>query len=159
MLKLVTHNPEETQEFGKRCGELSKPGDIFLLTGELGAGKTCLTQGIAFGLGIKEYALSPTFVIMRQLKGRLPLYHIDLYRLDRLEETADLGLDDYLYGDGISVIEWAEKAMSLMPAEHLLIQIEYINGSGRLLKIEPEGKRYQELVRELKKDFQLESGD
>jgi tRNA threonylcarbamoyladenosine biosynthesis protein TsaE len=159
MLKLVTHSPEETQTFGKRCGELSIPGDIFLLTGELGAGKTCLTQGIAFGLGIKEYALSPTFVIMRQLKGRLPLYHIDLYRLDRLEETTDRGLDDYFYGDGISVVEWAEKAMSLMPHDHLLIQIEYLDGSGRLLKLKPEGKRYQEIVRELKKDFKLESGD
>jgi len=159
MLKLVTHSPEETQAFGRRCGELSKPGDIFLLTGELGAGKTCLTQGIAFGLGIKEYALSPTFVIMRQLKGRLPLYHIDLYRLDRLEETADLGLDDYLYGDGVSVVEWAEKALSLMPAEHLLIQIDYVDGSERLLKLKTEGKRYQDLVRELKKDFKFESGD
>ncbi len=159
MLKLVTHSPEETQAFGKRCGEIAKPGDIFLLTGELGAGKTCFTQGIAFGLGIKEYALSPTFVIMRQLKGRLPLYHIDLYRLDRLEETADLGLDDYLYGDGVSVVEWAEKALSLMPPDHLLIQIEYIDGSGRLLKLTPEGKRYQEMVRELKKDFQVESSN
>ena len=159
MLKLVTHSPEETQAFGKRCGEIAKPGDIFLLTGELGAGKTCFTQGIAFGLGIKEYALSPTFVIMRQLKGRLPLYHIDLYRLDRLEETADLGLDDYLYGDGVSVVEWAEKALSLMPPDHLLIQIEYIDGSGRQLKLTPEGKRYQEMVRELKKDFQVESSN
>lgn len=159
MLKLVTRSPEETQAFGKRCGELSKPGDILLLTGELGAGKTCLTQGIAFGLGIKEYALSPTFVIMRQLKGRLPLYHIDLYRLDRLEETADLGLDDYFFSDGISVVEWAEKALSLMPSEHLLIQIEYLDSSGRLLRLKPEGKRYQALVRELGKDFNFESGD
>ncbi len=159
MLKLVTHSPEETQAFGKRCGEIAKPGDIFLLTGELGAGKTCFTQGIAFGLGIKEYALSPTFVIMRQLKGRLPLYHIDLYRLDRLEETADLGLDDYLYGDGVSVVEWAEKALSLMPPDHLLIQIEYIDGSGRLFKMTPEGKRYQEMVLDLKIDFQVESSN
>jgi len=156
MLKMATHSPEETQKFGKRCGELAKPGDIFLLTGELGAGKTCLTQGIAFGLGIKEYALSPTFVIMRQLHGRLPLYHIDLYRLDRLQETEDLGLDDYLYGEGISVVEWAEKAMSVMPQEHLLIQIEYVSETGRLLKLQPKGKRYQDLVRELKKDFKLE---
>jgi tRNA threonylcarbamoyladenosine biosynthesis protein TsaE len=148
-LELVTHSPEETQEFGKRCGELTQPGDVFLLTGDLGAGKTCLTQGIAFGLGIKEYALSPTFMIMRQMRGRLSLYHIDLYRLDRLEETQDLGLDDYFYGDGISVVEWAEKASGLMPPEHLLIEIEYISENQRRLRLKPEGKRYEKMVSSL----------
>jgi tRNA threonylcarbamoyladenosine biosynthesis protein TsaE len=150
-LELVTYSPEETREFGKRCGELAQPGDVFLLTGDLGAGKTCLTQGIAFGLGIKEYALSPTFVIMRQMRGRLSLYHVDLYRLDRPEETQDLGLDDYFYGDGISVVEWAEKALGLMPPEHLLIEIEYISENQRRLRLKPEGKRYEILVSDLNK--------
>ncbi len=107
-LKLISHSPEQTQELGRHIGELALAGDVFLLAGELGAGKTCLTQGIAWGLGINEYTLSPTFVIMRELYGRLPLYHIDLYRLDRIEESLDLGLDDYLYGRGVCVIEWAE---------------------------------------------------
>jgi tRNA threonylcarbamoyladenosine biosynthesis protein TsaE len=151
MLEVVTHSPEETQEFGKHCGELAQPGDIFLLIGDLGAGKTCLTQGIAFGLGIKEYALSPTFVIMRQLRGRLSLYHVDLYRLDRLEETEDLGLDDYFYGDGISVVEWAEKALALMPPEYLLIEIEYLADNQRRLRFKPKGQRYENLVQELAK--------
>ncbi len=114
-LELVSHSPEETQKLGRRLGEIAQPGDVFLLVGDLGSGKTCLTQGIAWGLGIKEYALSPSFVIIRELYGRLPLYHIDLYRLDRIEESMDLGLDDYLYGRGVCVVEWAEKALSLMP--------------------------------------------
>jgi tRNA threonylcarbamoyladenosine biosynthesis protein TsaE len=150
-LELVTNSPEETREFGKLCGKLSQPGDVFLLSGDLGAGKTCLTQGIAFGLGIKDYALSPTFVIMRQMRGRLVLYHVDLYRLDRLAETEDLGLDDYFYGEGISVVEWAEKARSLMPPEHLLIDIEYLSGDQRRLRLKPVGRRYEELVRELER--------
>ncbi len=159
-LDLVTHRPEETQDFGRRLGELSRPGDVLLLTGDLGSGKTCLTQGIAWGLGIKEHALSPTFVIMRELRGRLPLYHVDLYRLDRLEETHDLGLDDYFGGNGICVVEWAEKAMSLMPLDHLLIEIEYVSDTERRLRVKPEGQRYEELVNELNRprDPSLRSG-
>ena len=90
-------------------GELVQSGDIFLLTGDLGTGKTCLTQGIARGLGIEEYAFSPSFVIIREYHGRLPLYHIDFYRLDNIDEIADLGLEEYFYSKGVCVIEWAEK--------------------------------------------------
>ena len=97
---LVTNNADETQSLGAHLGELAQPGDIFLLCGNLGAGKTCLTQGIVWGLGSQEYALSPTFVLMREIQARLPLYHIDLYRLDQIAEVSDLGLDDYLYWRG-----------------------------------------------------------
>ncbi len=93
-LKLISHSLEETLKLGFCLGNLAEAGDIFLLSGPLGAGKTCLTQGIARGLGSKEYALSPTFVLMREIEGRLTLYHIDLYRLDRIEEIIDLGLVD-----------------------------------------------------------------
>src|SRR4030042_5929048 len=127
MSKFISHSPEETQKLGERIGELALPGDVFLFVGELGTGKTCLTQGIAWGLGIKEYALSPSFVIIRELYGRRPLYHIDLYRLDRIEESLDLGLDDYLYGRGVCVVEWADKALSIMPPEPLLIKIGYLS--------------------------------
>jgi tRNA threonylcarbamoyladenosine biosynthesis protein TsaE len=150
-LELVTGSPEGTQDLGRRIGELARPGDVFLLVGELGSGKTCLTQGIAWGLGIKGHALSPTFVIMREMHGRLPLYHVDLYRLERIEETQDLGLDDYFYGEGVCVVEWAEKGLSLMPRGHLLIEIEYISDSGRRLRLKPSGQRYLELVAELSK--------
>ena len=149
-LKIIIHSPEETRELGTRLGELAEPGDIYLLSGNLGTGKTCLTQGIAWGLGSQEYALSPTFVLMRELKGRLPLYHIDLYRLDRIEEISDLGLDEYLYGRGVSVIEWAEKGISVLPSEHLLIKIEYLGDTERSLEFIPRGRRYEKLLTRLK---------
>ena len=149
-LKLVSHSPEETQKLGLRIGQLAHPGDVFLLVGELGTGKTCLTQGIAWGLGIKEYTMSPSFVIIREHYGRLPLYHIDLYRLDRIEESMDLGLDDYLYGRGLCVVEWAEKALSIMPTEHLLIKISYLSDTERSFQMEPNGERYLEIVAQLK---------
>lgn len=149
-IELTSHSPEETQELGKRIGRLALPGDVILLVGNLGAGKTCLTQGIAWGLDIDEYTLSPSFVIMRELRGRLPLYHIDLYRLDDIGESVELGLDDYFYRQGICVVEWAEKAMSILPGAHLLITISYINDTGRSLKLTPSGQRYQDIIIQLK---------
>jgi len=149
-LEIISHSPEQTQKFGVRIGELALPGDTFLLVGGLGAGKTCLTQGIAWGLGIKEYAVSPSFMVIRELYGRLPLYHIDFYRLDHLEEIAELGLDDYLYGNGVCVVEWAEKGVSLLPVEHLLIEISYVSDTERSLKLKPSGKRYRQIVTQLK---------
>jgi len=149
-LELTSHSPEQTQQLGARIGELTLPGDILLLVGALGTGKTCLTQGIAWGLGIKEYAVSPSFVVIRELYGRLPLYHIDLYRLDHIEEIVELGLDDYLYGSGVCVVEWAEKGLSVLPAEHLLIQISYLSDSERSLQLKPSGKRYLQILAQLK---------
>lgn len=148
--ELVSKSPEQTQELGKRIGELAQPSDVFLLVGQLGAGKTCFTQGIAWGLGIQEYTLSPSFVIMRELYGRLPLYHIDLYRLDRIEETMDLGLDDYLYGKGVCVVEWAEKALSILPTENLRIDINYLSDTARNFQFKPSGKRYHDMVAQLR---------
>jgi tRNA threonylcarbamoyladenosine biosynthesis protein TsaE len=150
VLKLLSHSPDETIKLGSCIGELAMAGDIFLLIGILGAGKTCLAQGIAWGLGIKEYAISPSFVLIRELYGRLPLYHIDLYRLDRIEEIADLGLDDYLYGNGVCVIEWAEKGLSLLPPEHLLIEIEYLGDTERQFQLKATSEHYQQMATKLK---------
>jgi tRNA threonylcarbamoyladenosine biosynthesis protein TsaE len=150
-LKLISHSPEETRELGTRLGELAQAGDIYLLSGNLGVGKTCLTQGIVWGLGSQEFALSPTFVLMREVKGRLPLYHIDLYRLDQIAEISDLGLDDYLYGKGLCVIEWAEKGFSVLPAEHLLIKINYLSDTERSFELIAQGKSYEGLLSRLKK--------
>jgi tRNA threonylcarbamoyladenosine biosynthesis protein TsaE len=149
-LDLVSHSPEETQRIGVCLGRLARAGDVFLLVGKLGAGKTCLTQGIAWGLNIKDYALSPSFVIMRELYGRLPLYHIDLFRLDAQAEIEDLGLDDYLYGSGVCVVEWAEKGLGLLPEEHLLIELDFRDDTQRSLHLKPSGKRYQELLASLR---------
>ena len=132
------------------------PGDIYLLVGKLGAGKTCLTQGIAWGLDIQEYTLSPSFVIMRELHGRLPLYHMDFYRLDNILEIADLGLDDYLYGQGVCIIEWAEKGLDILPDDHLLIKINYVSDTERSFEFEPKGERYIELLDGIRKSISAE---
>lgn len=143
--KLTSRSPAETQQLGRIIGGLARSGDIILLSGPLGAGKTCLAQGIAQGLGVRENPASPSYVLMRELAGRLPLYHMDLYRLE-FKEIAELGLDDYLYGRGVCVIEWAEKAVALMPAEHLAINLTYAGESERSIDVIPGGARYEGLV-------------
>lgn len=148
-LTLVSHSPEETHRLGTFLGRLASAGDVFLLIGNLGAGKTCLTQGIAWGLEVEEYAFSPSFVILREYSGRLTLYHIDFYRLDHLEEIVDLGLDEYLYGNDVCVVEWAEKGLKILPQENLLITIDYISNTERALRLEAKGKRYSELLKKL----------
>ena len=153
VLKLISRSPEQTQHLGMRLGELAQSGDVFLLTGNLGSGKTCLTQGVAWGLGVKEYAFSPSFVIIREYHGRLPLYHIDFYRLDRIEEIADLGLNEYLYGKGICVVEWADKGIAVLPKEHLLINLSYISDTERSISLAPKGDRYTELMKSLNTDL------
>jgi tRNA threonylcarbamoyladenosine biosynthesis protein TsaE len=151
-LKLNSHSPEQTQLLGSYLGTLAQEADVFLLVGELGTGKTCLVQGIAHGLDVKEYAFSPSFVILREYRGRLPLYHIDFYRLDHIEEIADLGLEEYFYDGGICVVEWAEKGLQVVPPDNLLITIHYIpaSGTGRSICLKPQGQRYCELVEQLR---------
>ena len=150
-LELITRSPGETHKLGESLGSLASAGDVFLLSGSLGAGKTCLTQGIARGLGVTGPTPSPTFVLIRQSAGRLPLYHIDLYRLDDLNEIAGLGLEEYLYGGGVCVIEWAEKAPGLLPPDHLWIEIEYAGEQERRFTLRPSGARYRELTAGIKK--------
>jgi tRNA threonylcarbamoyladenosine biosynthesis protein TsaE len=152
-LKIVSRSAEQTQRLGRRLGELAQSGDVFLLIGNLGSGKTCLTQGIAWGLGVKEYAFSPSFVIIREYHGRLTLYHIDFYRLDRLEEIAALGLDEYLYGKGVCVVEWADKGIAVLPDEHLLINLSYVSDTERAVSLETKGARYIELLKLLDAEF------
>lgn len=150
-LEFISYSTEETQRLGIQLGKLAKAGDVMLLVGELGTGKTCLTQGIAWGLGIDDYTLSPSFVLIREYQGRLLLYHIDFYRLDSIEEVVDLGLDDYLYGDGVCVVEWAERALPVLPEEHLLVKLEHLGENERKLCLEPKGEHYEELISELKR--------
>lgn len=124
-------NPEETLKIGRILGSLLQPGDVVCLIGDLGSGKTVIAQGIALGQGCEEGARSPTFALVHEYPGRCPIYHIDLYRLERPEEILELGWEEYLYGRGISVIEWAEKAEGLLPEERLTIQIESIHALSR----------------------------
>jgi tRNA threonylcarbamoyladenosine biosynthesis protein TsaE len=146
VVELVSASAEETQGIGRALGERAQPGDLFLLVGGLGAGKTTLTQGIAWGLGVREHARSPTFVLMAQYQGRLPIYHIDLYRVDSVEEALDLGLDDYLWGDGVSVVEWADRAAEAFPGDHMTVHLELIGEESRRLRLEARGTRYEELL-------------
>ncbi len=152
-VQLISHSPEQTQQLGKCLGNLAQAGDVFLLTGNLGSGKTCLTQGIAWGLDVKEYAFSPSFVIVREYHGRLTLYHIDFYRLNHVEEIVDLGLDEYLYGKGVCVAEWAEKGMAVLPKEHLLINLSYMSDVVRTISLESKGHRYTRLLKSLNPDL------
>ena len=156
-LKLISESPSHTQRIGVRIGELARAGDIVLLVGGLGTGKTCLAQGIAWGLGVEEYAVSPSFVFIREYQGRLPLYHIDLYRIEGIEEVEGLGLEDYLHGKGVSVVEWAERGMSLVPREHILINMRYISYNKRSLSLMPRGERYMEMLRAIGGDWDCSS--
>lgn len=142
-----TTTEEQTVALGRRLGEMASAGDVFLLSGELGTGKTCLVRGIAKGMGVSDYASSPSFVIIRQYQGRLTLYHMDFYRLERPEEIADLGIDEYLNGEGVCAVEWAERASGLLPAEHLHIALSYAALEGqRSIVLSAAGSRYGTIV-------------
>ena len=149
-LEMLSNSAAQTRNIGMKLGKSAAAGDVILLVGPLGAGKTCLTQGIARGLGIHEYTASPSFVLVREYQGKLPLYHIDLYRLDRIEEVTQLGLDDYLYGNGVCVVEWADKGLSVLPEEYLFIEMQIVSPMKRKLSFMPRGTRYLEMLSKLK---------
>ncbi len=115
-MTMETFSAEETFAFGEQLGRAAQPGDIYLLTGELGAGKTVLTQGFAAGLGIGEPVNSPTFTILQVYdEGRLPLYHFDVYRIEEPEEMEEIGWEDCVFGEGVSILEWADRIRGLLP--------------------------------------------
>ena len=122
---IETHDPEETFEVGRKIGMNAKPGQIYTLTGGLGVGKTVFTQGVAAGLGITEPVNSPTFTIIQEYEdGRLPFYHFDVYRIGDLEEMEEIGYDDYFFGQGICLIEWAELIEEILPEKRIEVTIE-----------------------------------
>lgn len=146
-MRIQTHSPEETMRFGQELARHLKAGDILCLSGDLGSGKTTLVKGIAKGLKIKESdVISPTFVLMNIYDGRLPLYHFDFYRLDDIKEIAAIGCDEFLYGNGVAVIEWAERLGELMPEERLDVHLHYGNQSERVIALTPKGDRYKRLM-------------
>jgi tRNA threonylcarbamoyladenosine biosynthesis protein TsaE len=151
-MNIVSHSVIETARIGKLMAGNLKPTDIICLFGELGSGKTVLTKGIAQGLGIrKSQVVSPSFVLMRQhLKGRLPLYHFDLYRLMKSEDILSLGYEEYLFDEAVTVIEWADRLKYLLPKEYLKITLEIIGRKKRKIEFLAFGKRYEELIKRLK---------
>ncbi|MBN3032475.1 MAG: tRNA (adenosine(37)-N6)-threonylcarbamoyltransferase complex ATPase subunit type 1 TsaE [Candidatus Saganbacteria bacterium] len=128
---LTAKSAEETIELGKKIGAFLLPNEIIALTGQLGAGKTTLIQGIASGLGVRAYVTSPTFIIINEYEGRLPFYHIDLYRLDEGLEVADLGIEEYFSRGGVCVVEWAERLGGLLPPGAEGIKLEVISEQER----------------------------
>lgn len=146
MSEFVTRTPARTQRLGAVLGAHAHPGALLLLSGPLGSGKTCLAKGVARGLGVREVVNSPTFVLVGEYQGRLPLYHVDLYRLESLGEIAALGLEDYFAG-GVCVVEWAERARSLFPEDHLWITLHAASPSVREVVLQPNGLAHEELLR------------
>ncbi|MGH7300039.1 MAG: tRNA (adenosine(37)-N6)-threonylcarbamoyltransferase complex ATPase subunit type 1 TsaE [Candidatus Rokuibacteriota bacterium] len=133
---LISRSPEETQAIGERLGARLGPGAVIACTGELGAGKTCFLQGLARGLGVTTPVTSPTFVLVNQYRGRLPVYHLDAYRTGSLTELVELGVEEMLHGDGVTVIEWADKLGPLLPARTIHVRISGLGDEPRRIVIE-----------------------
>ncbi|MBQ4378593.1 MAG: tRNA (adenosine(37)-N6)-threonylcarbamoyltransferase complex ATPase subunit type 1 TsaE [Treponema sp.] len=124
-----TSSAEETIELGKKIGSLLQKGDIIALQGTLAAGKTTITKGIALSLGVKDEITSPTFCLISEYEGKIPLYHMDVYRLEGGDDFINLGVEDLIYGDGISLIEWSEKIMDELPKKTIILRLEAIEGT------------------------------
>lgn len=150
MTKKITFISEEeahTEAIASSLADIVQAGDVITLTGELGVGKTHFTKGLAKGLGITERVTSPTFTIVKEYEGRLPLYHLDVYRLEHSDE--DIGFDEYFYGDGVAVIEWAQFIEAFLPEEYLSITIERIGDTAREITVEAVGKKYEPYIEKL----------
>lgn len=143
----IVTDVEETMALAEKLASFLKQGDVLTLEGDLGAGKTTFTKGIAKGLGITKTVNSPTFTIIKEYHGNLPLYHMDVYRVQDTFE--DLGFDEYFEGDGITVVEWAHLIQEQLPLEYLKIDLYYDNVSGRKIVFTPIGDRYVEICKEL----------
>jgi tRNA threonylcarbamoyladenosine biosynthesis protein TsaE len=154
MFSVITSSPEQTWETGRLLGIRLEAGDTVCLYGDLGAGKTNFAYGIARGLDVQEqYITSPTFTFVNEYQGRVPLYHLDLYRLKGPEELENIGFDDYVESDGVTVIEWADRAADELPVENLSVYFSYVGETSREIGFRGEGERYERLAAELKQDL------
>ncbi|MDD5491503.1 MAG: tRNA (adenosine(37)-N6)-threonylcarbamoyltransferase complex ATPase subunit type 1 TsaE [bacterium] len=132
---IITKSAAATQRFGRKLSRQLRPGDLVCLSGGLGAGKTCLIQGIARGLQVKDYVNSPTFKIINEYAGKIPVYHFDLYRLDGLTDLHGLGYEEYFYGQGVSLVEWAEKIIPFLPKQYLQVEIFSLDKNTRKITL------------------------
>lgn len=155
MFSIITSGPEQTERVGEALGSLLGQGDLVCLYGDLGAGKTHFSYGIALGLEVREqYITSPTFTFINEYHGRVPFYHIDLYRLKDPSELEGIGFDEYIDSDGATVIEWAERAEDELPDECLNVYLSHVTETSREIGFLGEGERYEKLVDELKKKIE-----
>lgn len=136
MLTFKTKTPEETIELGKKIGRLLKKGDILAMQGTLAAGKTTITKGIALSLGVNDNITSPTFCLISEYEGKMPLYHMDVYRLEGTDDFENLGTDDMLYGEGVSIIEWSEKIMDALPKKTIILKLEPQEDGSRIITLQ-----------------------
>lgn len=136
MLTFITHSPEETIALGEKIGSKLVKGDVIAMQGTLAAGKTTITKGIAKALGIDETITSPTFCLISEYYGKMPLYHMDVYRLEGGEDFVNLGTDDMIYGDGVSIIEWSEKIMNELPKRTIIMKINPQDDGSRKIEID-----------------------
>ncbi len=132
-----TESPQETQTLGEKIGKKLNPGDVIALIGDLGSGKTCLTQGITRGIGIApgEVVSSPSYILINEYNGNIPIYHIDLYRIETSAEIAELGLGEYVDGDGICIIEWADRMEDALPETCIKIHMTWVDENTRSITI------------------------
>jgi len=155
MLDIISHSEAQTRRLGARLAGLLSPGDVIALAGGLGTGKTRFAQGVGQGLGVKEIIISPTFTLVREYRGagiRLPLFHVDVYRIKNAAETLTFGLEEYLYGDGVCLVEWADRlGNSQLPAEHLWIDFRHLDRSKRGLLLQPRGLHYEKLIKDFRR--------
>ena len=149
-IHFTSHDPKETIDFGSRLAKIIQPKDIFCLSGDLGSGKTTLVKGLTKGLKVKSaYVNSPTFVLMNIYEGKLPVYHFDLYRVEG-KELLNIGYEEYFYGNGVSVIEWAERLGKQMPKEFFQIQLEHAGENERKIILTAKGKLLNERLEKIK---------
>lgn len=148
MVKIYLDGEEQTKEIGYKLGKLLTPGSVICLIGDLGAGKTTMTQSLARAIGVDDYITSPTFTIVNEYEGKMPLYHFDVYRIGSSDEMYDIGYDEYINGDGVCIIEWANLIDDILPDEYLYIELKYKDMS-REMTLNPVGQKYEKIVEEL----------
>jgi tRNA threonylcarbamoyladenosine biosynthesis protein TsaE len=149
-LDFISHSEAQTRRLGARLAAWLSPGDVLALMGDLGSGKTRWVQGVCLGLGVSDPVISPTFTLVNEYQGRYPVYHIDLYRLTNVAETTTFGLDDYLYGSGVSLIEWADRAKKFLPPEYLTVELHHLEETKRRVVLRPQGRRFVTMLEAFK---------
>lgn len=156
-VKITSHTPAETEQIGSLLGSMLDKGDIIALSGELGTGKTTLVRGMARGMGLKEgEVVSPSFTLVNEYEGQLPLFHIDLYRLEDKKELINIDYEEYLKADGVVVIEWADRIPQAIPRDALWIMLRYLKSERREIVLRTQGDRYKMMIEELKRKVYTE---